>query len=120
MLFSAFLLPEGQLPLPLCLPLFFRDSLAHRFPLLPLELEGLLGFCPRPGGSDGLPGLPPRPLGADGPVRGRSARHRRAELQLPAPEEINGSIFPSSAQMQLESLSSLLYFFECAQAFTKS
>lgn len=60
--FSAFLLPEGEFPLLFRLPLCFGMGAALRFRLLPLKLDGLLGFCPGSCTLDGIPGLPSCPL----------------------------------------------------------
>ena len=72
-LFPAFLLPQVKPTRLLRLALLTGDLLPLGLLLLPLELDGLLGPCARPGGAGGLAGLALRPLGAEAPVHQRRA-----------------------------------------------
>jgi hypothetical protein len=82
MLLPAFLLPKGELPLPLRLTAFFGVSFPLYFHLLPLELEGMLGLGSGSNGLSGFPSFPPHSLGVWRASYCPICRNRRAKAQL--------------------------------------
>ena len=82
-LFFSALLPQLEFPLRLRVPLLAGAGETGLFPLLLLELQGLLGLGADGPGPGRLPGLPLAPLGAFGGVRTVVRRPGRAESQCP-------------------------------------
>ena len=87
MLLPAFLLPKGELSLPLRISAFFGIGLVLYFALLSLELKGLLGFGAGFGRLGGPAGLPPHSLWAGQAGNGPVGRNWRAEPKFPPAAE---------------------------------